>query len=117
MISFVLSNANFAPLPTVSKLHSVSINAFSNKHISNANTVASFSKTVLSISKNVVPENKPVCQLLSSTLYKSRFVPIKRHTVNHILCKSFLSCDPIRIVSPVDVTNVNVNLTPLRSPS
>ena len=38
-ISFMLSNTDFPPLPTVSKLHSASINAFSDKHISDSATV------------------------------------------------------------------------------
>ena len=108
-VSFMLSNADFPPLPTVSKLHSTSINAFSDKHVSNRTTVTPFSKTV---SKNFVPEDKPVCQLLRNTSCKPEFVPIKRQTVNHVLYKSFLS-----VVSPVDVANVNVKLTPLRSRS
>ena len=41
-VSFMLSNADFPPLPTVSMLHSTSINAFSDKHISNTTTVISF---------------------------------------------------------------------------
>ena len=32
-LSFVLSNADLPPLPTVSKLHSTSINAFYDKNI------------------------------------------------------------------------------------
>ena len=46
---------------------------------------------------------------------KSEFVPIKMHTVNHFLCKSFLLCHPIHLVSPVDIVNVNVKFIPLRS--
>ena len=65
--SFVLSNADFPPLSTASKLHSTSINAFSEKHISNSTTVTPFSKTVLPTSKNFVPEDKSVRQLLSNT--------------------------------------------------
>ena len=114
-VSFVLSNANFLPLPTVSKLHSTSINAVSDKHFSNIITVAPFLKTILPISKNFVPKNKPVCQLLRSTLCKSELVPIKRHTVNHALCKSFLSRYPIPVVESVVVVNVNVKFTLLRS--
>ena len=111
-VSFVLRNPEFPPLPTVPKL--TSINAFSDKYISNATIVTPFLKTVLPISKNFVPEDKPVCRLLRTTC-KSEFVPIKRHTVNHVSCKSFLSRDPISVVSPVDVVNVNVKFTPLRS--
>ena len=103
-VSFVLSNTDFPPLSTVSKLHST-IFMF-NKHISNTTTVTPFSKTVLPISKKFVPDNKPVCQLLRNTSCKSEFVTIKRH---------FLSSDPIPVVSPVDVVNVNVKFTPLRS--
>ena len=55
-----------------------------------------------------------MCQLLRNTSFKSEFVPIKRHTFNHVLCKS-LSRDPISVVSPVDVINVNAKFTPLRS--
>ena len=51
-----------------------------------------FRKTVLTISKNFPPEDKPVCQLLRNTSS----------------CKSFFSRDPISVVSPVDVVNVNV---------
>ena len=40
-VSFVLSNADFPPLPTVFKLHSTSINVFSDQHISNATNVIS----------------------------------------------------------------------------
>ena len=40
---------------------------------------------------------------------------VKRHTVNHALCESFLLSDPISVVSPVDAVNVNVKFTPLRS--
>ena len=61
-VSFVLSQVDFPPLSTVSKLHSTSINAFSDRHISNTTTVTPFSKTVLPISKNVAPEDKLVCQ-------------------------------------------------------
>ena len=67
------------------------------------------------ISKNLAPEDKPVCQLQRKTSCKSEFAPIKMHTVNHVLCKSFLSLDPISVVSPVDVVNFNAKLTPLRS--
>ena len=72
-----------------------------------------FSKTVLPISKNFAAEDKPMYQLLRNTSCKSEFVPIKGHTVNHILCKSFLSRDSISVVSPVDVVNVNIKFTPL----
>ena len=41
-VSFVLSNADFPSLPTVSKLHSTSINPFPNKHNSNTNIVTLF---------------------------------------------------------------------------
>ena len=112
--SFVLSNAGDSPpLSTVSKLYSTWINAFSDKYVSNRTAVIPFSKTVLPICKNFVPEDKNVCQLLRNISSKSEFVPIKRHTVNHVLCKSFLSRDPISLVSPVDVVNVNVKFTPL----
>ena len=74
-----------------------------------------FSKTVLPISKNVAPEDKPVCQLLRNTSSKSDFFPIKRHSANHVLCKAFLSRDPISVVLPVDVVNINAKFTPLRS--
>ena len=37
------------------------------------------------------------------------------YTVHHVLCKSFLSRDLIPVASPVDVVNVNVKFTPLRS--
>ena len=67
------------------------------------------------ISKNLAPEDKPVCQLQRKTSCKSEFAPIKMHTVNHVLCKSFLSLDPISVVSPVNVVNVNANFTLLRS--
>ena len=50
-----------------------------------------FSKTVLLISKNFVPDDKdiiaddkPVCRLLGSTSCRSEFVPVQRHTVNHV---------------------------------
>ena len=59
-VSFVLSYADFPPLPTVYKLHSTYINAFPDKHISNATTVTRFSKTVFTISKNFVAEDKLV---------------------------------------------------------
>ena len=52
-VSFVLSTDDFTPLYTVSKLHSTSISAFSDRHISNTTTVIPFSKTVLPISKNL----------------------------------------------------------------
>ena len=71
--SFVLGNADFPPLYTVSKLHSASI------------------------SKNVAPEDKPACQLIRNTC-NSELVPIKRHTVNHVLHQSFLPRDPISVV-------------------
>ena len=74
-----------------------------------------FSNTFLPISKNFAPEDKPVCQLLRNTSSKPEFVSIKRYTVNYVLCKSFLSRDPISVVSPADVVNVNVKFTPLRS--
>ena len=45
---------------------------------------------------------------LRSTSRKSEFVQIKRHNVNHVLCNSFLSQDPIPVV------NVNIKFTPLR---
>ena len=67
-VSFVLSKADFPPLPTVSKLQSTSINAFSNKHISNTTIVTSFSKTVLPMSENLVPENN-----LFADSYKAYF--------------------------------------------
>ena len=92
-VSFVLRNADFPPLPTVSKLHSSSINTFSDKHISNTTTVTAFSKTVLPISKNAVPQDKPVCQLLRNISCKSEIAPIKRHTVNHVYVS--LSCHVI----------------------
>ena len=113
-VSFVL-NADFPPLYTVSKLHSTSMNAFSDRHISNRTTVTPFSRTVLPISKNLAPEDKPVCQLLRNTSCNSEFAPIKRHVVNHVLCKSFLSLDPISVVFPVDIVNVNAKFTSLRS--
>ena len=100
-VSFVLSNTDFPPLYTVSKLHSTSITSFSDRHISNTSTVRPVSKTVLPVSKNLTPEDKPVCQLLRNTSCKSEFAPIKRHTVNHVLCKYFLSLDPISVVSPL----------------
>ena len=60
--------------------------------------------------------DKPVCQLLRNTFCKSKFgILIKTHTANHVLCKSFLSLDPISLVSPVDVVDVNAKFTPLRS--
>ena len=74
-----------------------------------------FSRTVLPISKNVAPEDKPVCQLLRDTSSKSDFLPIKRHSAIHVLCKAFLSRDPISVVLPVDVVNINAKFTPLRS--
>ena len=114
-MSFVLSNADFPTLSAVSKLHSTSINALSDKHISNTTTVTPFSKTVLPISKNFAPEDKPVCQWLRNTSCKSEFVPIKWHTVNHVLCKSFLPRDSISVVSPVNAVNVNVKFTALCS--
>ena len=113
-VSFVLRNADFPPWYPVSKLHSTSINGFSDRHISNTTTVTPLSETVLPRSKNLAPEDKPVCQLLRNTC-KSEFAPIKRHAVNHVLCKSFLSLDPISVVSPVNVVNVNANFTLLRS--
>ena len=113
-VSFVLSNADFPPLSAVPKLHSTSVNAFSDRHISNAATVTPFLKTVLPISKNFAPEDKQLCQLLRNTC-KSEFVSIKRHTVNHVLCKSFFSRDLISVVSQADVVNVNAKFTPLRS--
>ena len=54
-VSFVLSNADFPSLPTVSKLHSTSINPFPNTHNSNKNIVTPFLKNILPISKNFVP--------------------------------------------------------------
>ena len=66
-VSFVLSNGDFLPFSTVSKLHSTSINAFSDKHISNTTTVTPFSKTVLPISKNFGPEDTPVGQLFRNS--------------------------------------------------
>ena len=42
IVSFVLSNADFPPLSTVSKLHSTSIDALSDKHISNTTTMTHF---------------------------------------------------------------------------
>ena len=96
----MLSNADFPPLP---------------KHISNTTAVSPFSETLLPLSKNFVPEDKPVCQLLHNTSCKSEYALIKRHTVNHVLCKSFLSRDPISVVSPVDVANVNFKFTLLCS--
>ena len=111
-VSFVLRNAEFPPLPTVSKL--TSINAFSDKCISNATIVTPFLKTALPISKNLVPEDKPVCRLLRNT-FKSELTPIKRYTVNHVSCKSFVSRDPISVASPVDVVNVNFKFTRLCS--
>ena len=77
--------------------------------------MTTFSKTVLPISKNFAPEDKPVYQLLRNTSCKSEFLPIKKHTVNHISCKSFLSRDRISVVPPVDIANVNVKFTPLSS--
>ena len=74
-----------------------------------------FSKTAFPTSKNLASEDKPVCQLLRNTSCKSEFAPIKRHTLNHFLCKSFLSLDPISAVSSVGVANVNANFSPLRS--
>ena len=69
-VSLVLSNADLPPLPTVSKLHSTSINAFSDKHICNTTTATLSSKTALLMSKNFVPEGKPVCRLLRNTLFR-----------------------------------------------
>ena len=46
-VSFALSNADFPPLFTVSKLHLTFINAFFDRHISNTTTVKPFSRTVL----------------------------------------------------------------------
>ena len=89
------------------------INAFSVKEISNTTAGTSFSKTVFPISKIFVPEDKPVCQL-PVTHHVSLILLRLKATVNHILCKFFLSCDPIPVVSPVDVVNVNVKFTPLR---
>ena len=74
-----------------------------------------FSKTVFPISKNFASVDKPVRQLLRNRSCKSEFAPIKRHTVNHVLCKSFWSRDPISFILPVDVVNVNVKFNPLRS--
>ena len=73
-----------------------------------------FSKTVFPTSKNLAPEDKPICQLLRNTSCKSEFAPIKRHTLNHFLCQSFLSLDLISAVSSVGVANVNANFSPLR---
>ena len=56
-----------------------------------------------------------MCQLLRNTSCNSEFAPIKRHVVNHVLCKSFLSLDPISVVFPVDIVNVNAKFTSLRS--
>ena len=74
-----------------------------------------FLKTVLPISKKFAPEDKPVCQLLRNTSCKSEFLPIKRHIVNHVLCKFFLPRHSISVVSPIDVVNVNAKLTWLLS--
>ena len=78
-VSFVLNNADFSPLFTVS-------------------TVTSFLKTYLPISKNFAPEDKSVLQLLRKTSCKSEFVPIKWHNVNHVLFKSFLLRDSISLI-------------------
>ena len=66
-VSFVLSNGDFLPFSTVSKLHSTSINAFSDKHISNTTTVTPFFFFFFSISKNFGPEDTPVRQLFRNS--------------------------------------------------
>ena len=82
-------------MPTVSKLHLTSINAFSDKSISNKITMTPFSNTVLATCKNFAPEDKPVYRMLGNASCKLEFVTILRYAINHILCKSFLSHDPI----------------------
>ena len=79
-VSFVSTNTDFPPLPTVSKLHSTLTNAFSDKHISNTTNVTPFSMTVLPIAKNVAPEDKPVCQFLRNTSSKFEFTQTCRQT-------------------------------------
>ena len=110
----MLSNVDFPPLYTASKLRSILISSFSDKHIYDIATATPFSKTVLPISKTLAPKGKPVCQLLRKPVCKSEYSPIKRHTVNHVLCKYFLSLDLISFVSPVHVVNPNAKFTPLR---
>ena len=43
VVSFVLSNADFPPFPNLSKLHSTSISAFSDAHVSNTTIATPFS--------------------------------------------------------------------------
>ena len=74
-----------------------------------------FSKNVLPISKNVAPKDKPVRQSLRNTSCKPEFAPVKRHPVNHVLCKPFSSRDPLSFIVPVDVVNASIKFTPLRS--
>ena len=84
------------------------------RHISNTTTVTPFSKKVLPTSKSFAPEDKPVRQFLRNTSCKSEFVPIKRHTVNHILCKFFLPRDPIFLYHQLMYHQLYVKFTPLR---
>ena len=74
-----------------------------------------FSQIAFPISKILVLEDKPVCRLLRNISCKSEFAPIKMCTINHVLCTPFFSRDPIPVVSPADVVNLNFKFTPLRS--
>ena len=110
-VSFALSNADFPPLFTVSKLHLTFINAFFDRHISNTTTVKPFSRTVLRCSlllRTNLCANCYVTHHLSLNLFRLKDILLI------VLCKS-LSRDPISVVSPVDAINVNAKFTPLRS--
>ena len=74
-----------------------------------------FLKNVLPISKKVAPKDKLVRQSLRYASCKPEFAPVKRNTVNHVLCKPFSSRDPLYFIVPVDVVNANIKFTPLRS--
>ena len=108
----MLSNADFPSMP---KLTLNFPQCFSDKHISNKNGVTSFSNTVLPAAMKFDPENKPVYQLLRYTSCQSELVLDKIQTFDHVLCKSFLTHDPIVVASPADAVNVIAKFAPLHS--
>ena len=90
----MLSNADFPPLPTVSRLHSTWTNAFSDKHIYNTTAVTLFRRVFFF---QYLKTFFLRIDLFANWIMKSEFPQIKRRTVNHVLRKSLMSRDIVNI--------------------
>ena len=92
VVSFVLSNSVLPSLPTLSKLHSTSINTFFDKDLFNTTKVTLFLKTAFPLTKIFFPDDKPVYRLLRNTSYMCDFIRIKGDAIPLIIFYANVSC-------------------------